>query len=183
MKTTTETALCKPFLKSGTTSDHLRNRKTTYGTYTAAQPDNTFTLCICGKTPMHRLPPGKTHITALTRPDERPLLRGTSNRSAHACRAAESTEQADTTAGDTVGVAQPRVAGVRPDRAQTRGILTHPNTRHTPSVDREPSRLNPFLTSSQSGCWVAMASPSSRVSGRRSSASMSLRATSGSRLR
>ena len=131
LKTTTETALCKPFLKSGTTSDHLRNRKTTYGTYTAAQPDNTFTLCICGKTPMHRLPPGKTHITALTRPDERPLLRGTSNRSAHACRAAESTEQADTTTGDTVGVAQPRVAGVRPDRTQTRGILTHPNTRHT----------------------------------------------------
>ena len=31
LKTTTETALCKPFLKSGTTSDHLRNRKTTYG--------------------------------------------------------------------------------------------------------------------------------------------------------
>lgn len=25
LKTTTETALCKPFLKSGTTSDHLRN--------------------------------------------------------------------------------------------------------------------------------------------------------------
>ena len=32
LKTTTETALCKPFLKSATTSDHLRNRKTTYGT-------------------------------------------------------------------------------------------------------------------------------------------------------
>ncbi len=50
-----------------------------------------------------------------------------------------------------------------------------------PSAERDPNRLKPFFSNSHSGCCVAMASPSSKVSGVRSSESISLRATSGSR--